>query len=196
MRKGSIFIRNHLFAESTSPVSRFLCSLCLSDSQLAFFQFCFPSSDYYTRVRVKNKGKASTSLNLAVIFVFVSSYFHILTIFLFLEQVIHLIISIIWCWLIASVTLFSSVGRYSVMSSPRPKSPRTPVLPKKEDKEESFWDKIGTIGRKKRIKEGEWFIYERSCKHLCSIVWVGQEKVIQVVYCLYGMSNGSRILME
>lgn len=41
------------------------------------------------------------------------------------------------------------------MSSPRPKSPRTPVLPKKEDKEESFWDKIGTIGRKKRIKEGE-----------------------------------------
>ncbi|XP_045541926.1 beta-parvin-like [Papilio machaon] len=39
------------------------------------------------------------------------------------------------------------------MSSPRPKSPRTPVLPKKEDKEESFWDKIGTIGRKKRIKE-------------------------------------------
>lgn len=41
------------------------------------------------------------------------------------------------------------------MSSPRPKSPRTPVLPKKEDKEESFWDKFGTIGRKKRIKEGK-----------------------------------------
>lgn len=41
------------------------------------------------------------------------------------------------------------------MSSPRPKSPRTPVLPKKDDKEESFWDKIGTIGRKKRIKEGK-----------------------------------------
>lgn len=39
------------------------------------------------------------------------------------------------------------------MSSPRPKSPRTPVLAKKDDKEESFWDKIGTIGRKKRIKE-------------------------------------------
>lgn len=40
------------------------------------------------------------------------------------------------------------------MSSPRPKSPRTPVLLKKDDKDESFWDKIGTIGRKKRIKEG------------------------------------------
>lgn len=40
------------------------------------------------------------------------------------------------------------------MSSPRPKSPRTPVLPKKEDKEESIWDKLGTIGRKKGIKKG------------------------------------------
>lgn len=39
------------------------------------------------------------------------------------------------------------------MASPRPKSPRTPIT-KKEDKEESFWDKIGTLGRKKRIKEG------------------------------------------
>ncbi|XP_070158972.1 beta-parvin isoform X2 [Polyergus mexicanus] len=38
------------------------------------------------------------------------------------------------------------------MASPRPKSPRTPIT-KKEDKEESFWDKIGTLGRKKRIKE-------------------------------------------
>ncbi|XP_063986524.1 beta-parvin isoform X2 [Diachasmimorpha longicaudata] len=39
------------------------------------------------------------------------------------------------------------------MASPRPKSPRTPLSVKKEDKEESFWDKIGTLGRKKRIKE-------------------------------------------
>ncbi|GBP11187.1 Beta-parvin [Eumeta japonica] len=39
------------------------------------------------------------------------------------------------------------------MSSPRPKSPRTPVLPKKDDKEESIWDKLGTMGRKKRFKE-------------------------------------------
>lgn len=45
------------------------------------------------------------------------------------------------------------------MSSPRPKSPRTPVLPKKEDKGESFWDKIGTIGRKKGIKEGRNAIF-------------------------------------
>lgn len=51
------------------------------------------------------------------------------------------------------IALFSS-PEIRIMSSPRPKSPRTPVLPKKEDKEESFWDKIGTIGRKKRIKEG------------------------------------------
>lgn len=35
----------------------------------------------------------------------------------------------------------------------RPKSPRTPVSGKSFDKEESFWDKIGTLGRKKRIKE-------------------------------------------
>nr|CAD7453020.1 unnamed protein product [Timema tahoe] len=39
------------------------------------------------------------------------------------------------------------------MASPRPKSPRPPVSAKKDDKEESFWDKIGTLGRKKRIKE-------------------------------------------
>lgn len=40
------------------------------------------------------------------------------------------------------------------MSSPKPKSPRTPNSAKKEDKEETFWDKIGTLGRRKRIKEG------------------------------------------
>ncbi|XP_071445953.1 beta-parvin [Hetaerina americana] len=38
------------------------------------------------------------------------------------------------------------------MASPRPKSPR-PVSAKKDEKEESFWEKIGTLGRKKRIKE-------------------------------------------
>lgn len=37
-------------------------------------------------------------------------------------------------------------------STPRPKSPRTPNSAKNEN--ESFWDKIGTLGRKKRIKEG------------------------------------------
>lgn len=35
----------------------------------------------------------------------------------------------------------------------RPKSPRAPN--KGADKEESFWDKIGTLGRKKRMKEGK-----------------------------------------
>ncbi|KAG7211155.1 hypothetical protein KM043_010479 [Ampulex compressa] len=39
------------------------------------------------------------------------------------------------------------------MASPRPKSPRPPISSKKDEKEESFWDKIGTLGRKKRIKE-------------------------------------------
>lgn len=34
----------------------------------------------------------------------------------------------------------------------RPKSPR-PIIAKAE-KEESIWDKLGTLGRKKRIKEG------------------------------------------
>lgn len=41
------------------------------------------------------------------------------------------------------------------MASSRPKSPRPPLSGKKEDKEESFWEKIGTLGRKKRIKEGK-----------------------------------------
>lgn len=38
------------------------------------------------------------------------------------------------------------------MATLRPKSPK-PIIAKNE-KEESFWDKIGTLGRKKRIKEG------------------------------------------
>lgn len=39
------------------------------------------------------------------------------------------------------------------MAAPRPKSPRPVVSPRKDEKEESFWEKIGTLGRKKRIKE-------------------------------------------
>ncbi|KAL0280542.1 UNVERIFIED_CONTAM: hypothetical protein PYX00_001803 [Menopon gallinae] len=40
------------------------------------------------------------------------------------------------------------------MASPaRPISPRSPGFVRKEEKEESFWEKIGTLGRKKRIKE-------------------------------------------
>lgn len=56
------------------------------------------------------------------------------------------------------------------MASPRPKSPRTPISSKKDEKEESFWDKIGTLGRKKRIKEGTtYFLYRLviMCK-ICS----------------------------
>lgn len=42
------------------------------------------------------------------------------------------------------------------MATARPKSPRPVVT--KPDKEESIWDKLGTLGRKKRIKEGEYFL--------------------------------------
>lgn len=39
------------------------------------------------------------------------------------------------------------------MTTPRSKSPRAVVTPVKEDKDETIWEKIGTLGRKKRIKE-------------------------------------------
>lgn len=40
-------------------------------------------------------------------------------------------------------------------TSPRTPTPKTPNGSKfNYDKEETFWDKIGTLGRKKRIKEG------------------------------------------
>lgn len=38
------------------------------------------------------------------------------------------------------------------MATTRPKSPR-PNTPRKDEANESFWDKIGTLGRKKKIKE-------------------------------------------
>ncbi|KAK4873373.1 hypothetical protein RN001_015402 [Aquatica leii] len=50
-----------------------------------------------------------------------------------------------------SVGTLKDIKSSRKMASPRPKSPRQVVL--KNDKEESFWDKIGTLGRKKRIKE-------------------------------------------
>lgn len=37
----------------------------------------------------------------------------------------------------------------------RPKSPSANTPSKKDDRDESFWDKIGTLGRKKKIKEGK-----------------------------------------
>lgn len=41
-------------------------------------------------------------------------------------------------------------------TSPRTPTPKTPNGSKfNYDKEETFWDKIGTLGRKKRIKEGK-----------------------------------------
>lgn len=41
------------------------------------------------------------------------------------------------------------------MAAPaRPKSPKSPGFARNDEKEESFWNKIGTLGRKKRIKEG------------------------------------------
>lgn len=44
-------------------------------------------------------------------------------------------------------------------STVRPKSPRSPGFLRKEEKEESFWEKIGTLGRKKRIKEGRNLLF-------------------------------------
>lgn len=41
-------------------------------------------------------------------------------------------------------------------TTPASKSPRPQNAGAKyPEKEETFWDKIGTLGRKKRIKEGE-----------------------------------------
>lgn len=42
------------------------------------------------------------------------------------------------------------------MASPRPKSPR-PVTPQKK-KDESFLEYLGTLGRRKKIKEGMYFL--------------------------------------
>lgn len=45
------------------------------------------------------------------------------------------------------------------MTSPRSKSPKPQNSYRKDDSkdETTFWDKIGTLGRKKRIKEGKYF---------------------------------------
>lgn len=37
----------------------------------------------------------------------------------------------------------------------RPKSPHTPTTIKKGDKEDSFWDKFSTLGRKRGTREGK-----------------------------------------
>lgn len=47
----------------------------------------------------------------------------------------------------------------TMASTVRPKSPRSPGFLRKEEKEESFWEKIGTLGRKKRIKEGRNLLF-------------------------------------
>lgn len=36
----------------------------------------------------------------------------------------------------------------------RPKSPHTPTAIKKGEKEDSFWDKFSTLGRKRGTREG------------------------------------------
>jgi parvin len=45
------------------------------------------------------------------------------------------------------------------MTTPRSKSPKPQNSFRKDDSkdETTFWDKIGTLGRKKRIKEGRHF---------------------------------------
>ena len=45
----------------------------------------------------------------------------------------------------------------AIMASTRPKSPGTPAS-RNNSKDESIWEKIGTLGRKKKIQQGD---YER-----------------------------------
>ncbi len=72
------------------------------------------------------------------------------------------------------ITFYTAYSRQLLlfnMAAYRPKSPGpTPSGPKKDDKEESFWDKIGTLGRKKKIKEGKIRIFNLSC--------------VQVIFCI------------
>lgn len=64
------------------------------------------------------------------------------------------------------------------MATIRPKSPRPVVI--KGEKDESIWDKIGTLGRKKRIKEGDYsLLILMSFSNItnfyiwsCIIIWV------------------------
>jgi len=70
------------------------------------------------------------------------------------------------------------------MASPaRPKSPHSPGYALKDGKEESFWEKVSTIGRKKKIKEGKCvcllknrslvpFPYLVMCQLCCCLVGV------------------------
>ena len=69
------------------------------------------------------------------------------------------------------------------MASPRPKSPRTPIS---KNEGESFWGKIGTIGRKKRIKEGK----RSKFKFLPINDWLFRVDVwLNTVFTLYGMNE-------
>lgn len=44
-----------------------------------------------------------------------------------------------------------------------PRSPKSPGKFNYEKEDSSFWEKLGTLGRKKKIKEGEWS--EKTKKH-------------------------------
>jgi len=56
------------------------------------------------------------------------------------------------------------------MTTPRSKSPKPQNSFRKDDSkdETTFWDKIGTLGRKKRIKEGKQFNITLYGHHQCS----------------------------
>jgi len=75
------------------------------------------------------------------------------------------------------------------MASPRPKSPRIPISTKKEEKEESFWDKIGTLGRKKRIKEGIIFNFNLLCNNLNVLARISLYRYLIMLMSLYGMGH-------
>lgn len=55
------------------------------------------------------------------------------------------------------------------MATLRPKSPRP--VPIKGEKDESIWDKIGTLGRKKRIKEGKYYCGDHNFSIEIYYIW-------------------------
>lgn len=64
------------------------------------------------------------------------------------------------------------------MATIRPKSPRPVAI--KGEKDESIWDKLGTLGRKKRIKEGEYYRFACFIFMHCQIAIFGHDCNISV----------------
>jgi len=65
----------------------------------------------------------------------------------------------------------------------RPKSPHTPTAIKKGEKEDSFWDKFSTLGRKRGTREGE-SPKAGQCREIFEI-WPNMEHNLLELYDLY-----------